>query len=48
MGRPAEDVLFIDDSPANVEGARRVGLAAHLFVGPAQLEATLAAAGLLG
>ena len=48
MGRAAEDVFFIDDSPANVEGARRVGLAAHLFESPAQLEAALAAAGLLG
>ncbi|MGZ0152550.1 HAD family hydrolase [Kribbella sp. WER1] len=28
---PAPDVLFIDDNPANVEGARSVGLRAELY-----------------
>ena len=35
--------LFTDDLPENVEGARRAGLASHLFRGRAGLEAALAA-----
>jgi putative hydrolase of the HAD superfamily len=31
MGREADEVLFIDDRPANVEGARAAGLHALLF-----------------
>ncbi|MBG0810678.1 HAD family phosphatase [Methylosinus sp. H3A] len=33
--------LFIDDSPANVEGARKVGLHATRFESPEQVERTL-------
>lgn len=43
----AADCLFIDDSAANVAGARAVGMAAHHFSTPAGLEADLAARGLL-
>lgn len=46
-GLRAEDCLFIDDSPANVEGARAVGMAAHPFTTPAALGADLVARGLL-
>lgn len=38
--------LFIDDSPANVDGARAVGMQAHHFTGPEALEADLVARGL--
>jgi 2-haloacid dehalogenase len=41
------DCLFIDDSAANVEAARAIGMAAHHFDGPAALEARLIAHGLL-
>ncbi|WP_323037590.1 HAD family phosphatase [Pararhodobacter sp.] len=43
----AADCLFIDDSAANVEGARAVGMAAHHFLGPDGLETDLVARGLL-
>ena len=46
-GLRAEDGLFVDDVPANVEGARRVGFSAVLFVSPQQLEADLLERGLL-
>ncbi|WP_062011226.1 HAD family phosphatase [Aureimonas sp. AU4] len=39
--------LFIDDSPANVEGAREAGWQSVLFVSPERLEQDLAAFGLL-
>jgi 2-haloacid dehalogenase len=39
--------LFVDDSPANVEAARRLGFAATQFRGAEQLRAALASAGLL-
>lgn len=42
-----EDCLFIDDSPANVAGARASGMAAHHFTTPEALEADLTARGLL-
>jgi len=32
IGLPARDILFIDDSQANVDGARAVGLEARLYV----------------
>ncbi|HEV2818460.1 MAG TPA: HAD family phosphatase [Allosphingosinicella sp.] len=44
--RPAE-ALFIDDRAINVEAARAVGMAAHLFTGAADLRVRLAAEGLL-
>ena len=44
--RPAE-ALFIDDRAINVDGARAVGMKAHLFTDAADLRARLAAEGLL-
>ena len=44
--RPA-DALFIDDRAINVEAARAVGMAAHLFTDAADLRARLEAEGLL-
>jgi HAD superfamily hydrolase (TIGR01509 family) len=41
------DFLFVDDSPANVAGARAVGMDAHLFDDPAALRPALEARGLL-
>ncbi|MCC7129293.1 MAG: hypothetical protein B6D39_01255 [Anaerolineae bacterium UTCFX2] len=38
---PADQAVFIDDIPANVEGARRVGLHAICFNNPAQARAEL-------
>ncbi|MGZ4502204.1 MAG: HAD family hydrolase [Nocardioidaceae bacterium] len=46
-GLEPEATVYIDDSPANVETARGLGLAALHFTGPARLRADLAAAGLL-
>ena len=46
-GLDAGDCLFIDDSPANVEGARAVGMEAHRFTTPEALHADLAARGLV-
>lgn len=42
-----QDSLFIDDSPANVAGARDFGMQAELFTTPADLEAALTARVLL-
>ena len=44
LGRPREHILFIDDRPANVEGAIDSGLPALLFTSAAALRAELAAA----
>lgn len=38
-------LVFFDDVMANVEGAKRAGLGAHLFAGAASLAATMATAG---
>jgi FMN phosphatase YigB (HAD superfamily) len=46
-GLAAEDCLFIDDMPDNVEGARAVGMQAYLFEGAAAMRAELARHGLL-
>lgn len=40
-GLAAADCLFIDDSAANVEAARSVGMAAHHFTGPEEMAAAL-------
>jgi 2-haloacid dehalogenase len=45
-GLAAADCLFIDDSAANVEGARAVGMRAHHFSEPEKLRDELKAAGL--
>ena len=37
LGIGAEDAMFVDDRPANVEGARAVGMRAFLFEGADQL-----------
>ncbi len=42
---PATACVFIDDRPANVEGAARVGMHALLFQSPEQLAAELTALG---
>ncbi len=42
LGRLPGDVLFIDDSAANVAGARAAGLLGHQFTGAAALETELA------
>jgi 2-haloacid dehalogenase len=46
-GLSAGECLFIDDSAANVAGARAVGMAAHHFTTPAALEQDLLARGLI-
>ena len=47
FGLAAERCLFIDDQPANVAGARTVGMQAVQFVGADALRAELSARGLL-
>ena len=42
----AEDCIFVDDSKANVEGARAVGMHAIHFVEPMDLAAELRAHGI--
>lgn len=46
-GLKPEDCLFIDDLSANVEAARREGIAAHQFVSPDALRQDLSLRGLL-
>jgi len=46
FGLAPADCLFIDDSAANVEGARAAGMRAHHFSEPETLRAELKAAGL--
>jgi 2-haloacid dehalogenase len=43
----ADEVIFIDDSPANVEAARRLGMTGLQFTDAVRLRADLAALGLL-
>jgi HAD superfamily hydrolase (TIGR01509 family) len=47
MGLPADKVLFIDDSPPNIDAAREIGFDVHLFDDPAALRPALEARGLL-
>lgn len=37
LGAPPQDVVFVDDRPANVAGAQAVGIRAFVFEGPSQL-----------
>lgn len=46
-GHTPHGCLFIDDTAANVAGARSVGMAAHLFTTAAGLHALLATVGLI-
>lgn len=48
VGAAPERMLFIDDRADNIETARRLGMAGHLFVEPEALRADLAQRGLLG
>ena len=47
LGLAADAVLLVDDREANVEGARRAGLRAHLFRGAAPLRDALADMGVV-
>jgi 2-haloacid dehalogenase len=47
FGLAAETTLLIDDSPVNVDAARRVGMQALRFQSPEQVRAHLEQAGLL-
>jgi putative hydrolase of the HAD superfamily len=38
LGASADEVVFFDDRPANVDAAKRLGLDARLFTDPAQLD----------
>ena len=46
-GMPAHEMLFVDDSPANIAAARALGFHVHLFEDPAALRPALEAHGLL-
>lgn len=43
----ADEALFVDDTPENVEAAERIGLRGHVFTGTEGLRAFLAQAGVL-
>jgi putative hydrolase of the HAD superfamily len=47
LGCAPEHILFFDDNQANVDGARTVGIDAHLVDGPDAARKILAAYGLL-
>lgn len=47
MGCAAADVLFVDDSAKNIEGAAALGFHTHLFTAPEPLREVLAEHGLL-
>lgn len=47
LGRPPEEILFLDDNEPNVRGAREVGLDAHRVVGVDEARELLAFRGLL-
>lgn len=48
LGRPGSDLVFFDDRPVNVEGARARGWDAHLWVGAPRAREVLAGLGVLG
>lgn len=41
IGKPAQECLFIDDSPANIRQAQKLGFATIQFQSPQQLESSL-------
>lgn len=45
-GVPAPDALFVDDTLANVEAARHLGVIGHHYVGVTELRQALEACGL--
>ncbi len=47
LDRPAGEVLFLDDNQINVDGARRVGMAAEAVKGPDEARTVLGRYGLL-
>lgn len=47
IGRPAHECLFIDDSLANIQQAKKMGFATIHFISPTQLEAELRSLGLI-
>jgi HAD superfamily hydrolase (TIGR01509 family) len=47
IGRPAYECLFIDDSLANIQQAKKMGFATIHFLSPGQLEEELKNFGLL-
>jgi putative hydrolase of the HAD superfamily len=47
LGVAPEAVLFVDDSEANIAGARAAGLHSHFYAGPGPFEAELQRLGLL-
>lgn len=47
IGREAQECLFIDDSPVNIEAARRLGFACIHYRSPSQLERELNLLGIL-
>lgn len=47
MGLPAEAVFFTDDNRANIDAARAIGFATHLFDRPETLRPALVSAGIL-
>lgn len=48
LGRPAEEIIFIDDRPENLDPARALGMRAIHFQTPSGLVSDLAAAGVHG
>jgi len=47
LGAAPADVLFVDDSESNIDGARRMGIAAIHFTSTESLRSELAGAGVL-